>query len=225
MHASQQAFAYILSYFGFSLSSNHVLYLWRCVLSAYLSDRRASWNTIYKASVCCFPRRNDGPLAKDLPKSRLFITETATEWKYAGQSKSLLMKRYAITNTEFISNTCPSLHFCDGCVHSEGISASRWRDVLQPVALLHLRSITNSQRLTFNTCDESVWVRGNSRWLLIMAVVPWQVVWVPFITGWSFSRESTSPGGRDAHFTFRPLINSTRASSQQWPSVVQSTII
>lgn len=113
MHTSQQAFAWILSYFDFSLSLGSALFMF-CICCAvccqqYLSGRHALWNTIYRASVYCIPKRNDRPLAKDLSESRLFTLETVAEWKYAGQSAIYHCCAphrkipYFIMNTEIIS--------------------------------------------------------------------------------------------------------------------------
>lgn len=103
-------FAWILSYFDFSFISKciiYVLYLFCCLLSAYLSEGHALWNIIYRGSVYCVPKRNDRPLAKDLSESRLFTLETVTEWKYPGQSKFItvaqLRERYFISSAEIIS--------------------------------------------------------------------------------------------------------------------------
>lgn len=126
MHIFQHLFAWILWIFiFFSIISKciiHVLYLLCCVLSAYLSGRRVPWNIIYRASVYCIPKRNDGPLAKDLPGSRLFTLETVAGWKYARQStiyhcctphrEILHHQHWDYKQTRLL------LHLCGFCLHS-----------------------------------------------------------------------------------------------------------
>lgn len=74
--------------FPFHLLSALFMFYFCCAVCCQhiCQENMHSEKIIYRASVNCIPKRNDGPLAKDLSESRLFTSETVAESKYAGQS-------------------------------------------------------------------------------------------------------------------------------------------
>ena len=142
----------------------HVLYLLCCVLSAYLSGRRALWNIIYRASVYCTPKRNDRPLAEDLSESRLFH----------------------LWDSRLNENMLGEAQFITVAPHRKILHHQHW-DYKQPAlsaafllfALwiqIQTFGLTAARRYGTTSVMQPASVRGNSRWLLIMAAVSWQVV-------------------------------------------------
>ncbi len=192
----------------------HALYLLCCVLSAYLSGRHSLWNIIYRASVYCIPKRNDRPLAEDLSESRLFTLETVAEWKYAGQSAiyhCCTPHRKVLHHQQWCyKQTCPLLHVCGF------FCFEYWR---RPVCLQqHNMSETHPWRVCF-TQRKLLVTFNHGRGLLAGGLSA--LHYRPILLQRMYS---TAAGDRVAHITCRPLINQTRAPSQQWPTAVQTAI-
>lgn len=156
--------------------------------------------------------RNDRPLAKDLPESRLFTLETVPGWKYAPQS---------------------AIHLCCN-PHREILHHQHW-DYSQTALLLHSSGwCVNPQAQTcgFTAAGHSVTHRWcfNQRKLLVtfyhgfgllaggLRALHYRLILHKRIY-------PPAAGEQVTHITCRPLINQTRASSRQRPSAVQPLLV
>lgn len=160
--------------------------------------------TLERASVCSIPKRVDRPLAKDLPESRLFTLETVGAWKHAIQKHNLSPSQSPQRDP----------------------SSSPWRLYMGQTRTCFRLQVGVDTNL--RVCREAHHFRRSSvmfqsvetsQWLLITDAICRQVVRGPFITGRSLSGEHSPPpaaGDQVSHVTCSPLINQTRASSQQW---------